>query len=146
MAALSVLVLAAAEIVAMPAFMAGCWEQRRANGSWTEECWTAPRGGLMIGSGRSGKGDTVRAWEWMRIERDASGKLTFFGSPGGAPAVVFTAIAVDPNGVTFVNPAHDFPQRIRYTRSTEGLDAEASLADGSQPSRWSYRQSGAPAK
>ena len=34
----------------MPAFLAGCWEQRKEEQSWTEECWTDPRGGLMIGA------------------------------------------------------------------------------------------------
>ena len=28
------------QIAAMPAWMAGCWEQRQGD-SWTEECWTA---------------------------------------------------------------------------------------------------------
>ena len=37
----------------MPAFLTGCWEQRQGD-RWTEECWTSPRGGLMIGSGREG--------------------------------------------------------------------------------------------
>ena len=60
---------AAAQTPAMPAFLTGCWQQGSGDGNWTEECWTAPRGGLMIGSGRTGRGDSIRNWEWMRIER-----------------------------------------------------------------------------
>lgn len=128
---------------AMPAFLAGCWEQRKAD-RWTEECWTAPRGGLMIGSGRDGQGDTVRHWEWMRIERGADGVLTFYGSPKGAAAVGFKMTESTDGAITFVNAAHDFPQRIRYQRTATGIDAEISLADGSKPIRWRYRRSGSP--
>ena len=131
---------AAAQAQPMPAFLAGCWEEKRAESAWTEECWTDPRGHLMIGSGRDGKGDTVRHWEWMRIERPAGGVPTFYGSPKGAAPVSFKATAADGKSITFVNAAHDYPQRVRYTLTEAGLDAEISLADGSKPNRWSYRR------
>lgn len=124
----------------MPAFLSGCWEQRGEDGRWTEECWTDTRGGLMIGSGRDGKGDQVRHWEWMRIERGADGSLTFYGSPKGAAAVGFKATEADVKSITFVNPNHDYPQRVRYVVTESGLDAEVSLADGSKPNHWSYRR------
>jgi len=128
----------AAAPLPMPAFLAGCWEQKRDNGGWTEECWTDPRGGLMIGSGRDGKGDGIRHWEWMRIERDPDGAVTFYGSPMGAPAIGFKATEADGSSITFVNGGHDYPQRVRYVATDDGLDAEVSLADGSKPERWSY--------
>jgi hypothetical protein len=124
----------------MPAFLSGCWEQRRADGGWTEECWTDARGGLMIGSGRDGKGDAVAHWEWMRIERATDGSVTFYGSPKGAAAVGFKATEGDARSVTFTNAAHDYPQRVRYVVTGTGLDAEISLADGTKPIRWSYRR------
>lgn len=130
----------AAATLPMPAFLAGCWEQRREEQSWTEECWTDPRGGLMIGSGRDGQGDAIRHWEWMRIESSADGAVTFYGSPKGAPAVGFKATQSDGNSVTFVNASHDYPQRVHYVRTTTGIDAEVSLADGSKAERWSYRR------
>ena len=139
------LAAAAAEPPPLPSFLAGCWEQRRANESWTEECWTGPRGGLMIGSGREGKGDTVRHWEWMRIERAADGALTFYGSPKGAPAVGFKATETSATSITFVNASHDYPQRVRYEQTADGLNAEVSLSDGSKPNRWVYLRIGSPA-
>jgi ABC-type sugar transport system substrate-binding protein len=129
----------------MPAFLAGCWEQQ-AGDRWTEECWTAPRGGLMIGSGRTGKGDAVTHWEYMRIERGADGALTFYGSPKGAPAVAFKATEAGAKQIIFVNAAHDYPQRVRYLATADGIDAEVSLADGSKPERWRYRRLGSPRK
>lgn len=136
---------AAAAAPAMPAFLSGCWEQRSKSGRWTEECWTDTRGGVMIGSGRTGTGDQVRHWEWMRIERATDGSISFYGSPKGAPAVGFKASQADGKSITFVNAAHDFPQRVRYTMTETGLDAEVSLADGSKTERWTYRRSGGAA-
>ena len=48
----------AATSAPLPSFLTGCWEQRQGD-RWTEECWTSPRGGLMLGSGRDGSGDAV---------------------------------------------------------------------------------------
>lgn len=135
---LALAILAAAtQPAAMPEFLAGCWIEREAE-SWTEECWTRAEGGLMLGSGRSGTGDTVRSWEWMRIERGPDGALTFHASPRGAPAVAFAASDVQRGAVTFVNAAHDYPQRIRYWRTPAGLEAEIALAGGGEPQRWRF--------
>lgn len=140
------LAAAAAESAPLPAFLAGCWVQQSAEERWTEECWTSARGDLMLGSGREGKGDAVRHWEWMRIERGSDGVATFFGSPKGAPPVAFKATEGDAKSITFVNASHDYPQRVRYVLTETGLDAEISLADGSKPNRWTYRRSGSPTK
>ena len=140
---LSIILAVAAAEAPLPSFLAGCWEYHRDGDRWTEECWTAPRGGLMMGSGRDGKGDTVSVWEWMRIERAADGSLTFYASPKGATAVPFKAIEADADSITFVSHENDFPQRVRYVRTATGLEAEISLLDGSKPVKWSYRRSGA---
>ena len=147
MIAMLILAQTAATPVPMPAFLSGCWEMRAESGQWTEECWTDTRGGVMIGSGRTGKGDAVGHWEWMRIERGSDGAVTFYGSPKGAPAVGFKATEADDKAITFVNASHDYPQRVRYVVTEAGLDAEVSLADGSKPERWTYRRTaGAAAK
>jgi hypothetical protein len=126
---------------APPTFLTGCWEERKSD-RWTEECWTAPRDGLMLGSGRSGQGGAILDWEWMRIERSVDGTLSFFASPKGAPPVAFKSAKVSDTEVEFVNSAHDYPQRIRYVRTTTGIDAETSLIDGDRLVHWSYRRSG----
>ena len=115
MIALLMLLQATTPPQAMPAFLSGCWEQRSKDDRWTEECWTSARGGLMIGSGRDGKGDEVRHWEWMRIERGADGSLTFYGSPKGAAAVGFQLIEAD---ATSTWPKISPPSRSGVTRCT----------------------------
>jgi hypothetical protein len=68
--------------------------------------------------------------------------MTFYGSPKGATPVGFKASEADSTSITFVNAAHDYPQRVRYQLTASGLDAEVSLADGSKSNRWSYRRGG----
>ena len=137
---IALLMFAKAAVMPMPAFISGCWEQKRNDGAWTEECWTDTRGGLMMGSGRDGNGESIGNWEWMRIERGVDGIPTFYGSPKGAPAVGFRAVEADGRSITFVNAGHDYPQRVRYVVTETGLDAEVSLADGSNSNKWSYRR------
>ena len=67
---LALLILAESQAApVMPAWLTGCWEQRSGE-KWTEECWTAPKAGIMLGSGRSGSGETLRDWEVMQIVRE----------------------------------------------------------------------------
>ncbi len=66
---MAAMLAAEAPAPALPAWMAGCWE-RSEGASWTEECWTDPRAGLMMGSGSSGTGEKLREWEAMQIALD----------------------------------------------------------------------------
>lgn len=150
--ALSIIAAAAAVSIAhaapkpnpppMPGWMAGAWIETTAD-RWAEEYWTGPRGGLMIGAGRSGKGDVLRSWEATRITTIANGGLIFWGSPQGAPPVAFAMVSMTASEIIFANAKHDYPQRIRYWREGAGLNVEISLIDGSKPMRWRYRPMGA---
>ena len=136
-----------AQPLALPGWMAGCWEHSSED-RWTEECWTAPRGGIMLGSGRSGQGGVLDSWEVMQIEMvetddPAIDPLTFYGAPKGQNRIPFAWVRdnKDP-GITFINAGHDYPQRIRYWRDGKYLIAEVSLADGSKAQRWRYAPKG----
>lgn len=126
-------------------WMAGCWEQRDGD-RWTEECWTAPRGGLMLGSSRTGRGDTILEWETLRIERDVPNgegpvvRLAYFAAPGGRAWTRFAWSSNEGPGVTFYNVANEYPQRIRYWRDGDQLMAEIALEDGGKPRRWRFRK------
>jgi hypothetical protein len=127
---------------ALPGWMAGCWQQKSGD-DWTEECWTAARGGTMLGSSRAGTGDTTREWEAMQIiaagaDDSVAPRMTYWASPGGKDRTAFAWVESSAPGISFVNTAHDYPQRIRYWREGELLMAEISLADGSKPMRWRY--------
>ena len=139
-----ILILAGAAGAAMelPAFLTGCWEQVDGD-RWTQECWMEPRGGIMLGASREGRGDTLGSFEWARIVRGTDGKLQFHPAPGGKPAAPFITESASATEVRFVNPAHDYPQRVRYWREGDLLKAEISKTDGSQKIAWTYRREGA---
>ena len=121
------------------AWLGGSWVSEDAE-RWTEGSWTAPRGGMMLGAGSSGRGENVRDWEHMRIAPDEAGILSFWGSPKGAPAVAFPLVSMGRSEAVFENPRHDFPQRIAYRREGKTLVATVSLKDGSNPISWRYRR------
>lgn len=127
-----------AEPAALPGWMAGCWIEEKGAG-WTEECWTSARGGVMLGSGRNGEGTALRSWEAMQIVA-ADGTIAFWAAPGGIGRTRFALASANAREIVFANPANDYPQRIRYWREGEALNAEISLADGSKPMRWTYRR------
>jgi hypothetical protein len=121
----------------LPEWLAGAWIMQSGD-DWADEFWTPPRGGMMLGSARIGKGSELEMWEATRIGYDEAGQLAFWAMPRGVSASKFTATKVETNEIIFVNAEHDYPQRIRYWLEGEGLKAEISLADGSQPFQFTY--------
>jgi hypothetical protein len=122
------------------AWLSGAWVSRDGD-KWTEEWWTPPRGGIMIGAGFSGRGDKAASFEHMRIMADEQGKIAFFGMPGGAPAIRFALVRGGKGEAVFENPAHGHPQRISYRLQGEMLVATISLLDGSKAQSWTFKRS-----
>lgn len=134
-------VLAEEEDAPFPRWLAGAWSN--ADGErWTEEFWTHPRGGMMIGASREGQGETLRSWESIRILRTDDGSLAYVPMPNGGTPVEFLLSDQRTQMIEFANPAHDFPQRIRYWREGDRLHAEIALIDGNRAIRWSYSPMG----
>lgn len=125
--------------VAHLSWLSGAWVSRIGD-AWTEEWWTPPRGGIMIGAGFSGRGETATSFEHMRIMKDEGGKVAFYGMPGGGPPVAFPLVRKGEGEAVFENPAHDYPQRISYRMEGETLVATVSLIDGSKAESWRYRR------
>lgn len=135
----AMLALQAPAAVSDLGWMAGHWT-READGRWTEESWTAPRGGMMLGVSRSGRGEAVREFEFIRLQAGADGVPVYWASPGGRPPVAFRLTSHGPNEAVFENPAHDFPQRIRYRREDGTMTATISAIDGSNAMSWQFRR------
>jgi hypothetical protein len=94
-------------------WIAGCWEGTLSNGALYEEMWLAPRAGTLLGVSRMTRGDRTLSFEFMRIGAD-DGALAYIAQPGGGQPTTFRATLLTADSVAFENPAHDFPQRIRY--------------------------------
>lgn len=120
-------------------WMVGHWSTE-GTGAWTEEHWAPARGGVMLGTNLSGKGERAGGYEFMRLASGADGKISFWGSPGGQPPVEFKLVRSGPSEAIFENPAHDYPQRVRYWRDGELLRAEVSDMGGAQAMRWTFKR------
>jgi hypothetical protein len=103
------------------AWLQGCWEQA-ASGRTIEEHWMAPRGGTMLGLGRTVKDGVLVEYE-MVIIKEQDGRLAYEAHPSGQASAVFLSRSITADQVVFENPAHDFPTEIGYERKDDGLTA-----------------------
>lgn len=150
-ALLTVSALAAASAISVAAqqpvpidrlsWLQGCWEMRSPQGT-VEEYWMSPRGGAMIGVGRTVRNGRLVEYETVIVREDA-GRLAYEAHPSGQPSAVFLSREITDATVAFENQQHDFPQRIGYRR--DGPDVLAAWIEGSsqgQPRRidFTYRR------
>ena len=140
MAAAAMLVAASpAATVDDLAWMAGQWSREEGE-RWTEESWTLPRGSVMLGRSRSGRGDSLREFEFLRIAAESDGTPAYLAQPGGGAPVAFRLVRRDGTSATFENAAHDYPQRIHYVRDGDTMTATISAIDGSKAISWAFRR------
>jgi hypothetical protein len=100
------------------AWLQGCWEM--SSGQRTvEEQWMTPRGGVMIGMGRTVRDGALVEYEFVLI-RQQGNQLAYEAHPSGQPSAVFLSTTVTDSTVLFENPQHDFPQKIGYRRTDAG--------------------------
>jgi len=121
------------------AWMTGCWAFRDSRGRLVEEQWSSPRAGVLFGYSRTTRartgmpGDTLLLYETTRIYEAPDGVLVFAANPSGQQPDEFRwrgeAAALD-SAITFENPAHDFPQRVRYRRAGAAGDSLVARVEG----------------
>jgi len=96
------------------AWLQGCWESASPERT-VEERWMPPRGGSMVGVGRTLRGRDLAEYELVVLREDGD-RLAYEAHPSGQPAATFASEAVSEGSVVFQNPGHDFPKRIGYER------------------------------
>jgi hypothetical protein len=114
----------------------GAWIGKKMTGSAIEERWSPPLGGAMLAISRTvNKSGKMVGFEYLRIvERD--GGLVYIAQPGGAQATEFVLSEVSPTRAVFENPRHDYPKRIVYELSPEGvLTTSVGQSKGGSPIR-----------
>ncbi len=140
-----------AEDIAMPTpakasisdlnWLAGAWVGTRSSGSSIEERWSPPLGGAMLAVSRSvNTSGKMFAFEYLRIvERD--GGLVYIAQPGGKTPTEFVLSEFSPTHAVFDNPRHDYPKRIMYELSSEGvLIATIGFLKGGTPNRFEFKR------
>jgi hypothetical protein len=104
------------------AWLQGCWRSTRGEAT-IEEQWMSPRGGTMLGMGRTVRGSKTVEYELVLI-KEQDGRIAYEAHPSGQPSATFMATTASDTSVVFENPAHDFPQRVGYKRNgSDALDA-----------------------
>lgn len=106
-----------------------------------EERWTPPAGGSMLAVARSLRNGIMTSFEFLCIA-ERSGGLVYQAMPNGRqPATEFTLTRIEPNSLTFENPAHDFPKMIKYTLAADGtLEAVVSGTAKQKPLTFRFRR------
>jgi hypothetical protein len=127
------------------AWLQGCWASTAAPRT-VEEMWMAPRGGTMLGMGRTVSDGRLIEYELV-VVREQAGQLAYQAHPSGQPSAVFVSTSVTDSSVVFENPQHDFPQKVGYRREGETLSAWIEGALNGMPRRvdFSYRRARCPA-
>lgn len=119
------------------AWLTGQWSAT-IDGVETEEIWSSPAGGVMIGMHRD-----VRAkrtdFEFFRIAETEEG-LVYYAQPSGRPPTPFKLTQADPHYVIFSNPEHDFPKRIFYSRDGDTLCASVDGGEGTDQEKWCWKK------
>lgn len=100
------------------AWLAGCWTGDQ-TGRASEERWTKPKAGMMLGTGQTVKGGKTTAFEFMRIHEE-KGDIFFTAKPSGQPEASFKLVSFKDGKAVFENPQHDFPQRVIYGPGPDG--------------------------
>ena len=123
-------------------FLAGHWSTpESADGERVEEHWTPANAGTMLGISRTMRGGRTVFFEYIRIERTPEG-IFYVASPSGQGTARFELTEYTDGRLVFANPEHDFPQRIMYRRTADGLRADVEGTDRGEPRResWQYRR------
>lgn len=139
------LILVAAPALAEPrlAWLEGRWTGTQ-DGVASEEVWTSPAGGALVGMHKDVKGERMVGFEFFRIAVVPGEGLTYLASPPGAPPTPFRLLELAERRVVFANEKHDFPQRILYWLDGDGaLHAriEGQLAGKARAREWTWVKS-----
>lgn len=107
-------------------------------GARSEELWTTPAGGVMLGLHRDVRPSGRAFFEYLRIE-ERDGTLFYVAAPGGTASTEFELDSSGDSRVSFVNELHDWPKRITYWRDGQRLCARASgLSSSEQSQEWCW--------
>ena len=124
-------------------WLAGDWAGDD-KGTWNEEHWMEPSGGMMLAMHRDLKEGRATSFEFLRIEATPDG-IVYFASPKGAPATPFRMIENQGRRVVFENPEIEFPRRVSYWLGKDGeLHARIEGSPGGTPKskEWTWKRKG----
>jgi hypothetical protein len=112
------------------AFLVGCWRGGEPDGPTAEENFSIAGAGTMMGWSRTTRNGRLGSWEFSRIVDDVDDIFLEVWPNGEKSSARFRMTdGVPAARVTFEDPAHDFPRRIRYQLIQDDL-LEVRIDDG----------------
>ena len=121
-------------------WISGDWQTAPGGRKQIEEHWTAVAGGSMMGMSRAVAGDKTVEFEYLRIEQRNDG-IYYVAHPGArCPGTDFKLTSASATEAVFVNPQHDFPKRIIYRKTDDGLTASIDAGEGSKGMSFVYKR------
>jgi len=113
-------------------WMSGDWQTAPGGRRQIEEHWTAAAGGSMMGVSRTVAGDKTVEFEYLRIEQREDGIYYVAHPKARCPGTDFKLTRASATEAVFENPQHDFPKRIIYRKTDDGLTASIDAGEGSK--------------
>lgn len=117
--------------------LAGCWRSPPGTPVVLDERWSPPEDGVMLGTSRFLRDGRMASFEFSVLRATDEG-VSLLPHPGGvASEHAFELTSADDDLLVFEAPEHDYPTRILYHRTIEGLEARIDGgADDAEPRRW----------
>ena len=125
-------------------WISGDWQTAPGGRRQIEEHWTAAAGGSMMGVSRTievkGAGDKTVAFEYLRIEQREDGIFYVAHPKARCPGTDFKLTRASATEAIFENPQHDFPKRIFYRKTDDGLTASIDAGEGSKSMSFVFKK------
>lgn len=121
-------------------WIAGSWQTAPGGRRQIEEHWTAVAGGSMMGVSRTVAGDKTVEFEYLRIEQRADGIYYVAHPKARCPGTDFKLTRASVTEAVFENPQHDFPKRIIYRKTDDGLTASIDAGEGSKAMSFVFKK------
>ena len=121
-------------------WIAGDWQTPSGGRRQIEEHWTTAAGGSMLGVSRTIAGDKTVEFEYLRIEQRTDGVYYVAHPKARCPGTDFKLTRASATEAVFENPQHDFPKRIIYRKTEDGLTASIDGGEGSKAMSFPFKR------
>jgi hypothetical protein len=121
-------------------WIAGDWQTAPGGRRQIEEHWTAVAGGSMMGVSRTVAGDKTVEFEYLRIEQRPDAIYYVAHPKARCPGTDFKLTRASATEAVFENPQHDFPKRIIYRKTDDGLTASIDAGEGSKAMSFVFKK------
>ncbi len=120
-------------------WMAGDWQTAPGRNAQIEEHWTQPAAGSMLGMSRTVAGGKTVEFEYLRLEQRSDAIYYVAHPKARCPGTDFKLTRLTTTEAVFENPRHDFPKRVIYRKTAEGLlVASIDAGEGTRAQSFTY--------